>query len=987
MSFTFPEYLSEEKRKETRISREGDVFDYLKMNLPENFIVVYEPRVISKRKFDSKPDFVIFGEKIGCVVLEVKNWNLNQEITKSDPYKQVQTHTYSLQDHLVRYPKASYMQTTGKNAGKLKFEVHPLVCMLGTEIKDKKDVAKRLQMDESWFITEEELKNKDLLFNAIKNVPKRFKGNLSFDTLMDAAKTLINTATKEKLEDSKMKNIKELTKIDKYNQFKGDLLNVSRMLISEKIIDPESNYARDIEKLIEELKSDEFKIGMFGVIAAGKSTILNALMGENFLKQGMGETSKVITYIRKSDAENTEGSMMVEYKTVEEISTEIASILSENMMIQTEDVEMFRQNASKDWDIRELNVRTKLEDLIEKHSSENDSSNQKSAIKYLQRMLKGFAQCKEKICSVEESKEKKFNIEKGSVSELKKKLDENNNADDANIEKERVESISSMIRRVVIYNTNKLTEKDVVLIDSPGLGSNFMRHTSITEKVLFEADTIVMITKPDYKFTPIDKSFLRSYETKVIRQYRENNIVFVLNKIGTIPENQSTPQKEADKLKSMIEEFGLKNVKIFKTDAERAMWAKLIKNGKGLSKEEKQAFNRSALMDEDGEIIKDIEANLESSGIPEFEQSISESLFEIKIRKSLSNKYERMECIIKDFKTDVEDKINSLEKTEKNLKIELKDIYDKRKAVETIMIGFFVGFNGEIERKVYSDKKEQVSKLVNSINDIFINGMDAIMSINKYYEFIDSYNKTPPGLVKKVLIYCEKDINQALHDMRKIFEKRYIDLRRHSIETEIPNLLKTYEIEDQMTLNIITNMTKSSVDESLFEDAINDLFSLRWFDKILVGLILVLSPLILVGMGLKKIFGKKKTEEEKEQDKIQHLNEVRKEFINKFKSLLSEEKSKIKDELEKNAFSWIDKDAKDFQNNTNSIINHIFDKLENSVHDKLNNLKLTKTERGKLKEKFEVFVSKTNTILASEVMRELRLNIESLMESENPTQP
>jgi len=709
MAVIFPEYLSEAKRKEIKDSREGDVFDYLKMNLPENFIVVYEPRVISKRKFDSKPDFVIFGEKIGCIALEVKNWNLNQDITKSDPYKQVQTHTYSIRDHLVRYPKNSYMINTGKNAGKLKFEVHPLVCMLGTEIKDKKNIAEKFQWDESWFITEEELRNKKLLFNALKNVPKHFKGNLAFDTLMDAAKTLINTATKEKLEDSKMKNIKELTKIDKYNQFKGDLLNVSRKLISEKIIDPDSVYAREIEKLIEQLENDEFKIGMFGVIGAGKSTMLNALMGKNFLKQGSSETSKVITYIRKSDNENPDGTMKIEYKTVEEIAYEIYSVLVGKMMISPDETKEV-SDILKYWDIRKSDVRNKIENIVKNHSNESQEE-----ATYLKRMLKGFDYCKEKIGTVQKSKEKGINIEKGYASELKKKLDENNNAENAVKEQERSESISSMIRRVVIYNTNKLTEKDVVLIDSPGLGSNFIRHTKVAEDVLSEADTIVMITKPDFKFTPIDKSFLRSYETKVTRQHRDDNIVFVLNQIGTIKTNQSTPQKEADKLKDKIEEFGIKNVKIFKTDAERAMWSKLIKNGKSLSKEEKPSFYKSALTDEDGEIVKDIEANLESSGIPEFEQKLSDSLFEIKIRKFLSKKFNDMDRQIKEFKKDMENKTISLQKKETDLEEELENINDEREGVENIIRGSFAKFDKEIEKKVYFDKKDKVSDLVNKI--------------------------------------------------------------------------------------------------------------------------------------------------------------------------------------------------------------------------------------------------------------------------------
>ena len=767
-----------------------------------------------------------------------------------------------------------------------------------------------------------------------------------------------------------MQDSKELTKIDKYNELKSDLLNVSRRLIGEKMIDPDSNYARDVEKLIEELKNDDFKIGMFGIIAAGKSTIINALMGENFLKQGMGETSKVITYIRKPHADNAEGSMVIEYKTVEEIGAEIRSVLTENMMIPVEDIETFRQSALKAWDIRDSEVRTKLKNIINS-SVEKGSVNQKNAARYLQRILRGFQQCEDKICTIEESKEKGLNFEKGAAVEIKNRFDENNDSIDAGDERERSESNSSMIKRVTIYNTNKLTEKDVVLIDSPGLGSNFLRHTSMTEKVLFEADAIVMITKPDYKFSPIDRTFLQKYETNILRQQRESNIIFVLNKIGTIPENQSSPQKEADKLKGMLEEFGLKDVKVFKTDAERAMWSKLIKNERTLIKEERIAFNKSALMDEEGLIIKDIEKNLESSGVPNFEKTMADTIFGIKIRKSLSNKYGRMECIIKDFRTAAESKINSLFKTEEELEEERQNIKDDKKAVTHMMNSFFITFDKQLEDQVYSDKEELISELISKINKILLEGIDALMSVKKYWltQQIDK------RFAEEIADYCKDDIDKEIHYVRKTFEKRYLDLRKNSIQKEIPVLLKKYKsISDKLDLNIIkeieTNPLKSLA--NTIKDEMGFMENLFLWTMVITA-----GPLFWVIAETIEYFDKR-TDAEKAADNERTVLEGRKNCLEKIGTKLSEKTSKTSQEIKTIAFEWITKDVENFKENTIGIINKFYEGLDYDILCKIDALKLTEDERKEKEKQLKVFISKTTAILASNEMEELRHNIKIL---------
>ena len=70
MAFTIPERLPEEDLGITKGERK--VFDYLKKNLPEDYLVYYNIPVEGYY-----PDFIILGPDLGVFVIEVKDWDFN----------------------------------------------------------------------------------------------------------------------------------------------------------------------------------------------------------------------------------------------------------------------------------------------------------------------------------------------------------------------------------------------------------------------------------------------------------------------------------------------------------------------------------------------------------------------------------------------------------------------------------------------------------------------------------------------------------------------------------------------------------------------------------------------------------------------------------------------------------------------------------------------------------------------------------------------
>lgn len=115
---------------------ERRVFDLLKSDvLPETeYIAWYEPRLQARRGQSLKPDFIVWGNTLGLVILEVKDWNISgikewndAEMKSNDgksyknPERQAIDYVNTAMNNLQN--KAALCINSGQYKGKLKFPV------------------------------------------------------------------------------------------------------------------------------------------------------------------------------------------------------------------------------------------------------------------------------------------------------------------------------------------------------------------------------------------------------------------------------------------------------------------------------------------------------------------------------------------------------------------------------------------------------------------------------------------------------------------------------------------------------------------------------------------------------------------------------------------------------------------------------------------------------------------------------------------------
>ena len=116
--------------------------------------------------------------------------------------------------------------------------------------------------------------------------------------------------------------------MDSYHSFKNDLLAVNKDLVSllstgmsipgipEKSFD---NWEKTCNTLYEQLSEEVLRIAVVGSIKSGKSTFLNALFKDDYLKRGAGVVTSIVTRVRGGRKPKAR----LLFKSVDEINQEI----------------------------------------------------------------------------------------------------------------------------------------------------------------------------------------------------------------------------------------------------------------------------------------------------------------------------------------------------------------------------------------------------------------------------------------------------------------------------------------------------------------------------------------------------------------------------------------------------------------------------------------------------------------------------------------
>jgi small GTP-binding protein len=270
-----------------------------------------------------------------------------------------------------------------------------------------------------------------------------------------------------------------------------------------------SHLAAEMEELQERLDKRSFTMVLFGAFSAGKSSFANALFGESILPSSPNPTTAAINEIRYPDREHHHGSIMIEMKSVEELTNEL------NTLLKTTDQE--------------------LKELL------NASDKRLASYKA------GYAWANDHLGKV-------LNKEISEIGEYA--------AD---------ETRACFIKKITIYYSCPLTEKGLVLVDTPGANSIHSRHTEVAFEYMKHADIIIYLTYFNHAFSYADREFLIQLG-RIKDTFSSDKMFFAIN-ASDLAETEEDKNDVVHHVKNNLLTFGIRNPRLFPVSSKNELIA------------------------------------------------------------------------------------------------------------------------------------------------------------------------------------------------------------------------------------------------------------------------------------------------------------------------------------------------------------------------------------------------------------------------------
>lgn len=211
------------------------------------------------------------------------------------------------------------------------------------------------------------------------------------------------------------------------------------------------------------------------------------------------------------------------------------------------------------------------------------------------------------------------------------------------------------VKEIHIGYPFEFISNDVVIIDTPGIGSVYKHNTDVAYSYINKADAVIFLLSVDPPISELEKEFLSKISENV------NKIFFVLNKIDYV--NEMELKEIINFNENIVREITKNdNISIYPISAKLALEGKISKDNKAIEKSGTQKLEN----DLQNFLIKEKEKVLLESYAKNIERIISmcQTFFESSI-KLKQIPLERLESNIKSF----ENFIKEVEKSKKEISL------------------------------------------------------------------------------------------------------------------------------------------------------------------------------------------------------------------------------------------------------------------------------------------------------------------------------
>ncbi|MED1865689.1 dynamin family protein [Fictibacillus nanhaiensis] len=394
---------------------------------------------------------------------------------------------------------------------KVDLELSKIKEKLNTLVKEMESLQKEKEIAENW--DEQKHQLKELLYR--NSSTDRSVDEFERKLLAEYQPLSIETF-KEKYSKKPIENLNDQYEEDPnvtlHSSSDSLLKETEKLSIASSILKPLrglSHLAVEMEELQERLEKRSFTMVLFGAFSAGKSSFANALFGESILPSSPNPTTAAINEIRYPDRDHHHGSITIEMKNEEELKEEL------NTVLKTTDQE--------------------LSDLL--NSSDKKLTSYKA----------GYDWAKVHLGKI-------LNKEISEIGEYA-----------AN------ETRACFIKKITIFYSCPLTEKGLVLVDTPGANSIHSRHTEVAFEYMKHADIIIYLTYFNHAFSYADREFL--IQLGRIKDTFSSDKMFVAINAADLAETEEDKNDVVHHVKSNLLTFGIRNPRLFPVSSKNELIA------------------------------------------------------------------------------------------------------------------------------------------------------------------------------------------------------------------------------------------------------------------------------------------------------------------------------------------------------------------------------------------------------------------------------
>lgn len=308
-------------------------------------------------------------------------------------------------------------------------------------------------------------------------------------------------------------------------QEKPVAISIEQMLQQVKKAEATISNQASLQAIYEELvqkrervEKKDFTVALFGAFSAGKSSFVNALIGESVLPVSPNPTTATINRICPPTEASPHGTAVIHFKSKETLYQDIKQVFS----LFQQKIYSLDEGLKK---IPKLLAQTTLTDR------------QKLSLPFLQAVYQGY---------------ERFSNELGqtqcfSIEEFADYV--------AN------EEVSCFVELAELYYNSPWADLGVTLVDTPGADSMHARHTDVAFQYIKNADAILFVTYYNHAFSRADREFLIQLG-RVKDSFAMDKMFFIIN-AADLAHTEEELTSVQDYLQNQLLQFGIKNARLF----------------------------------------------------------------------------------------------------------------------------------------------------------------------------------------------------------------------------------------------------------------------------------------------------------------------------------------------------------------------------------------------------------------------------------------